>query len=156
MKTEVDSTHISNMYDKQETHIDRDHNPVLCLLPLSSTIPSPQRNCLRPPGHPCPCRPSSTSSIWARCPWEHRETTDANPSGNQTFGLLNITIRTMAESNQRMEEAKDFAPWSDQIRSAQAEMSAGDEGAELELRQHQRRTCSCNTRTRSLTEANRG
>lgn len=73
MKTEVDSTHISNMYDKQETHIDRDHNPVLCLLPLSSTIPSPQRNCLRPPGHPCPCRPSSTSSIWARCPREHRD-----------------------------------------------------------------------------------
>lgn len=146
MKTKVDSTHISNMYDKQETHVDRDHNPVLCLLPLSSTIPSPQRKCLRPPGHPCPRRPSSTSGLDV-----HGSTgTTVNPSGNQTFRLLNITIGPMAESNQRMEEANDFAPWSDQIRSAQPEVSAGDEGAELELLQHQ-----C-TRTRSLTEANRG
>lgn len=152
MKTKVDSTHISNMNNKQETHIDRDHNPVLCLLPLSSTIPSPQRNCLRPPGHPCPRRPSSTSSIWARCPREHRDDRESKWKSN----ILNITIRPVAESNQRMEEANDFALWSDQIRSAQAEVSAADEGAELELRQHQRRTCSFNTRTRSLIEANRG
>lgn len=80
----------------------------------------------------------------------------ANPSGTQTFGLLNITIHPMAESNQRMEETNDFAPWSDQIRSAQAEASAGDEGAQLQLRQHQCQPCLFNTRTRSLTEANWG
>lgn len=85
MKTKIDPIYISNMYNKQETEIDRDHKPLLCLLPLSSTIPSPQRNCLHPQGHPVPAGPAEPRVTGLDV---HRSTgMTANPSGNLTESM---------------------------------------------------------------------
>lgn len=91
MKTKVDPIYISNMYNKQETEIDRDHKPLLCLLPLSSTIPSPQRNCLHPRGHPVPAGSAEPRVTGLDV---HRSTgMTANPSGNHTESM---TVRNYA------------------------------------------------------------
>lgn len=89
MKTKVDPRHI---YDRRETEIDRDHNPLLCLLPSSSTIPSPQRNM----DIPVPAGPAPPPLYGLHV---HRSTgTGINPSGNNTEWLLNVTDRAYTES----------------------------------------------------------